>query len=467
MMSRVNCCAVLDVGKTNVKLHIIDANYQMLYCANLTNKVLTSEPYPHVDVTGIWKWFIKHLRKAASQYVISAINVSAHGATIACVNDNNLVVPIIDYEWGGVEVSSQAYNAIRPSFDETFSPKLPHGLNVGLQLFWIEECFSEVFYSITTILMYPQFWVWRMTGIGVSEYTSFGSHTDLWNVKQLDFSSLVQKRNWRDRFPPFCGAKDPVAYVSQAFAEQTGISKNCVVYPGLHDSNSSFFRYMDSEGNVDKTIISTGTWVVLFSPSTPMSSIDESKDMLANIDINAKPVPCARFMGGREYSVICDLLNSPVNQTTEKTDIQKLISQQVMVLPSFGEGSGPFGRVYGKIVGEASHGAALATLYCALMTKYVLTLLENTEDIVIEGVFSKNKWFCSLLAQLVFPAVVWLSTEETGAVTGAARLCMKDSNKLCKPILLEQCEIVEIIGLRDYYSQWVHCSTKRVGNAKA
>ena len=48
----------------------------------------------------------------------------------------------MDYEWNGLESVNVEYEGIRPSFEETFSPSLPAGLNFGKQLFWQQKNFS-------------------------------------------------------------------------------------------------------------------------------------------------------------------------------------------------------------------------------------------------------------------------------------------------------------------------------------
>ena len=70
----------------------------------------------------------------------------------------------MDYEWNGLESVNVEYEGIRPSFEETFSPSLPAGLNFGKQLFWQQKNFPEEFKNANAILMYPQYWSWRLTG---------------------------------------------------------------------------------------------------------------------------------------------------------------------------------------------------------------------------------------------------------------------------------------------------------------
>ena len=131
-------CLVLDVGKTNVKIHVLDERQRSLAIYTKDNETLENAPYPHADVDGLWRWMMQVFHTCAAEYDIEAIAVSAHGATAALVDPslpgNGLVLPIMDYEWRDVESVNEPYEQLRPPFHETFSPSLPGGLNIGLQL---------------------------------------------------------------------------------------------------------------------------------------------------------------------------------------------------------------------------------------------------------------------------------------------------------------------------------------------
>merc|ERR1712079_596276 len=129
---------------------------------------------------------------------------------------------------------------------------------------------------------------------------------------------------------------------SKGFLNETSISKNCLVYTGLHDSNASYLRYMDDRGKVNETIISSGTWTIIFSPFSSVEKLSKTHDMLVNVDIYGRNVCCARFMGGREFEEICRILSSSPDVNVSEHDIQAIVSQNIMALPNFSNGSGPF-----------------------------------------------------------------------------------------------------------------------------
>jgi len=47
------------------------------------------------------------------------------------MDGDKLALPILDYEYDGVSECKDEYGTARPAFSESFSPRLPQGLNLG------------------------------------------------------------------------------------------------------------------------------------------------------------------------------------------------------------------------------------------------------------------------------------------------------------------------------------------------
>ncbi|NJN38893.1 MAG: hypothetical protein HC790_09445, partial [Acaryochloridaceae cyanobacterium CSU_3_4] len=61
--------------------------------------------------------------------------------------------------------------------------------------------------------------------------------------------------------------------------------------------------------------MSTGTWVIVLGVGGALEGLEAPRDTLANVDAFGRPVPSARFMGGREYDVIAGS-QAPASQET-------------------------------------------------------------------------------------------------------------------------------------------------------
>ncbi len=451
-MSRL--CVVIDIGKTNAKIHVLDDALDTRFSRSRPNRVIDPGIYPHYDIHALWRWLRECLVEIARNFPIEVISITTHGATAALVHpdagESGLVMPVMDYEFGGV-ASESDYHAVRPPFSETCSPALPAGLNLGRQLFWQKRYVGRAFNDARHILPYPQYWAWRLTGVAVSEVTSWGCHSDLWAPRARDYSSLVDQLELRAKLPPLVHAGTVIGTVTSDIAEQTGLPSSCLVIAGLHDSNASYLRYLSRANDRSFTVISTGTWTVSFCPATPLDSLDEGRDMLANVDINGNPVGCARFMGGREFDVICQRTGSKPEGAFGVADLQQLVDTGVFALPDFSHGSGPFGGRQPEIRGQAGSGVALASLYCALILDYELDLMGSTGELIIEGAWLRNASLCKLLAQLRPQQRVVCSKDITGTVTGAAQLALGGAS--AAPVL-EPVTATALAGLENYRAQW-------------
>ncbi len=193
---------VLDIGKTNVKLSLLDAQANVLAEQRCPNNIVQDGIYPHHDTDRIWSWMLHVFSEFSRIAKVSAIIPVTHGATAALVNDKGLTLPILDYESELPEQDNNQYQPLRPPYQQSYSPDLPAGLNLGRQLAWLQNSYPQEFSKASHILMYPQYWAWRLSGVAATEVSSLGCHTDLWDTTQQTYSTLVKKKRWTSLFPP-------------------------------------------------------------------------------------------------------------------------------------------------------------------------------------------------------------------------------------------------------------------------
>lgn len=411
--------AVLDIGKTNVKLVVLDEGARVVSTARRPNAPLPGPPYPHVDTEGIWRFVLESLRQALRKAPIDAIVTTAHGATGALVDDRELVLPILDYEHPAPFTEEHGYDAVRPAFSEILSPSLNSGLNLGRQIHWQSRRFPEAFTRVRHILAYPQYWSWRLSGVAASEITSIGAHTDLWEPRGRRFSRLPARCGWESLLPPVQPAFAALGSVTLEVAAATGLGRDCRVICGIHDSNASLTPHLLGRPS-PFTVVSTGTWVIIMAIGAT-AALDENRDTLANVNVLGEAVSTARFMGGRDH----ELLVPPGSPAATEADVAAVIASGVLALPCFSAVCGPFPKSRGRIEGTLPEGpgmkAALAALFLALMTDQCLDMIGAAGDTIIEGSFAGNRAYGALLAALR-PGRVLASADATGTSQGAAML---------------------------------------------
>ncbi|KXF76347.1 carbohydrate kinase [Paramesorhizobium deserti] len=416
--------AVLDIGKTNAKAVIVDAETAREIAARtMPNRVLAGPPYPHYDMDGLWRFFLAALAEFARDPGFDAISITTHGASAALLGEDGLAMPVLDYEHTYPDHIRESYAALRPNFGETSSPLLSGGLNLGAQLHYQKTAFPDLFARVKTILTYPQYWAWRLTGIAACEATSLGCHTDLWNPRAGSFSSLVDRLEIGSLLAPVRSAFDALGTVLPEIADPIGLDKPVPVHCGIHDSNASLLPHL-LRREPPFAVVSTGTWVVIFGVGGHAEHLDPRRDTLVNVDAYRRPVPSARFMGGREFELL--MKDAPASHPNEAAAVlPDVLIHQTMVLPSIVKGTGPFpSREMAWLNAEnltPPKRHAAASLYAALMTDVSLGLVGANGPIIVEGPFAKNKIYIATLSGLIGREVLALPGS-TGTSLGAAML---------------------------------------------
>jgi sugar (pentulose or hexulose) kinase len=443
---------VFDVGKTNVKLLVFDGDGSLVAERSEANGSLPPDarwPYLRLDTERAWAFLISSLKEVGGAAPIEALSITTHGAAGALVTDKGLAAPPIDYEFDGFSAVDAEYDALRPPFEETLSPLSARGLNLGRQILYLERTFPQAFAEARAFLAYPQYWAFRLSGAMATEVTSLGAHTDLWRPREARLSSLIERAGWTRLFAPRRMAWETLGTLKPDVAAATGLAPELRIVCGAHDSNASLVPYLASRAD-PFTVVSTGTWAIIMAVGGK-GAIDPAADMLANVDILARPVPTARLMLGREFAT---LAGERPAEATEK-DVAAIVGAGVMALPAFTDQGGPFAGRRGSIEGEPPATpparAALATLYSALMTARMLRLLEAPGEIIVEGGFNRTPAFAGVLAALMAGRAV-LVAAASGAAEGAAMLARWGEPQ--KAPLTSRARAWDVPGLVDYARRW-------------
>lgn len=444
--------AVIDIGKTNAKVVVLDGTSGAEIAVRRTpNRVIAAAPYPHYDVEALWNFIISALSEFACAPGFEAISITTHGASAALLDaQGRLALPVLDYEFEYPEAIRDAYDRLRPDFAETCSPRLSGGLNLGAQLHFQKAAFPDYFGRVATILTYPQYWAFRLTGVVANEATSLGCHTDLWLPGEGTYSPLVDRLDIRSLMAPVRPAFDALGPLLPEICERIGFKVPVPVHCGIHDSNASLLPHL-LRREAPFAVVSTGTWVVCFAVGGNLQGLDPARDTLANVDAFGRAVPSARFMGGREYEMLTETLE-PASETELDEALAAVVSRSVMVLPNVAAGSGPYPGRRMEWLGVAETPAerrVAASFYAAMMSATCLELIGNRGPIVVEGPFAANGIYLRALATAADRAVIVLpGAAPTGTAQGAGLL----TGIALQPD--EELSIAADPALADYCRQW-------------
>ena len=422
--------AVLDVGKTRVKLLLVDAAGALVASRERANQSVAAKvdgtPYLALDTEDIASWLreaivsLGPLRNALHRFI-----VATHGAALAALRGDALALPIPDYEFEGFDAHAALRAEATAAFGASLSPDLPLGLNVATQLSWLQQHHGDALAAADTLLPYPQFWAHWLCGRAASEVSSLGCHTHLWEPQQGQFSALARRHGWAAKFATMRRAWEVLGPIRPELATALGLPAGVRVHVGVHDTNACLAGYLRSWPRM--TMVSSGTWIMAMAPGAPLRVLDPARDLQGMVSVRNEVVATARFMGGRELLALCGGADPALANLDVMDD---LVRRGVMALPAWSLQGGPFMGRTGEIVDHTgtiaqsslapAERATLAALYVAQVTAWMIEHLGATAPVVLDGPIARNAVICGVLAALLPPHAVQVNVDELeGTARGA------------------------------------------------
>lgn len=423
MVSSKKLNIVLDIGKTNVKLTFVDSfNNKTIKFFKTKQKNIYRHGIKILNSNSIFEWALKKITYIGRKHNLDKFVCTAHGTSIALISyDDKELLACTDYEYKFDKLFNN-YKKIAPKFSESFSPFLENGLNIGQQIYYLYKRKQKLIKKTKYILNYPQYIVWKLTSSFSSEISYVGCHTHLWDFKRNKLSSFVKKIKLEKKFPQIRKAWDTIG------RKQIGES-NLKIINGIHDSNASYLYFKNSDIK-NFTLVSTGTWYIIFNQKTPLKSLNPSLDMLANIDVFGKPVPTMRFMGGREY----DHLMGVFKISNKTRAIKNFSFHDYLIYPSYASGGGfSINKINISFYERLNKGQIyyLICLYISFVINFCLNQMKSSNTIILDGPITKNITIMKILSSLRKKQIVLKNKREIGTTLGATNLFnIKKENKL-------------------------------------
>jgi len=434
--------AIFDIGKTNKKFVLFDENMNEVAEESMSFEELDDDDGdPCDDLDGIASW-VKDIFEAyvnSREYDIQALNFATYGATLVHLGrDGQPVTPLYNYlKHFPQEVEEKLLENIdiEKNNIETASPYLGM-LNSGLQLFWLKETKPDVFAKVDCSLHLPQYFSYLFTGKRVSELTSIGCHTKMWDFRNHAYHSWLKGYGLMNVLPA------PISVLEKKEIDYKG--KKLKVGVGIHDSSATLVPYF-AECTEPFILISTGTWSITLNPFTRENLTREEldKDCLQYMNIHGKPVKASRLFLGNELSKQVEKLNEvfgkqPDYYKTVKPDsgFLDLIGQGEVgtwFLPEAFNNRPSVSAVFDpqtwnphkyKSYDEAYHHLNFGL---AMLQREAFKLAEGKSEIrkvYLDGGFVHNEIFLSILRQLMPDCEITVNDKPVGTALGAA-LVMK------------------------------------------
>ena len=242
-MKKLKVTAVFDIGKTNKKFFLFDKNFKEVYREYTRFEEIEDEDgYPTENLAALQNWLkdLFHRILEAEEYNVKAINFSTYGASFVHLDENGQVLtPLYNYlkdiDEAFVDDFYKKYGPEIELSTKTGSPKSGM-LNSGLQLYWLKHKQPEVYKKIKYSLHLPQYLSYVFTGIPLSEYTSIGCHTALWDYEKKDYHQWVYAEEINKILPPLVSTETSIQYELQRKAHQNrcGNSRQFICFDSVH-----------------------------------------------------------------------------------------------------------------------------------------------------------------------------------------------------------------------------------------
>ena len=469
-MTSIGDIAVLDVGKTNVKLWVASADGTLLAHRSIRNRVLQGPPWRHHDLNGLGLWLAETLAELCRAHPIRTLVPVGHGSGGVLVGPDpdapgmGAALPMIDYEDACPADLDAEYTRKAGTFEDRGSPVMMASTHAARQILRMERADPAAFGEARHYLNVAQYWGWWLSGVAASEFSAMGAQTHLWNVPQRRWTPIVETQGWQRLMPAFRPAWAPLGPLRETLARRFDLPRDITVLTGAHDSSANFYRYL-AAGLSDFTLVSTGTWIVALSREADTAALDQTRGTTVNSDMEGVAVGGALAMGGREFSCIAGETWS--GEPAEPDALARILQRGTMALPSFSNNEGQFpgsagrGRIVGPPPQDQAERTALALVHSALLTATCADVLDGGDRLILDGTFLTEPLFAPLVAALRPGRRTEISDEAHGVVAGAVRLAGHEARAKPAPLSLEPVTPIDIPGLADYASGWRAAAEKQ------
>lgn len=302
--------AVFDIGKTNKKFFLFDRDFREVHreYIHLENRP-DEDGHPSEDLEGLTAWVRQVLDNALAHpaWEVKTLNFSTYGASLVHLDAaGKPLTPLYNY--------TKPYEvALEDAFYERYGPQAEFErhtgtsrsgmLNSGLQLYWLKHRQPAIFKKIKVSLHLPQYLSYLFTGRAVSDYTSLGCHTALWDYRHNSYHPWVAGEGLDRVLAPLVPTETTYPVTLGGTELRVGV--------GIHDSSAALLPYLKSiEGPF--ALLSTGTWSIALNPFADghLSAEDRRHDCINYMRTNGEPVKAARLFLGNEFKGQLDALSA-------------------------------------------------------------------------------------------------------------------------------------------------------------
>ncbi len=233
----------LDIGSTNIKAVVFEANGQIV--ARASRKTPTHFPRPgwaYFDPTELWQTTAAVLRAATAQVDaparIASVGVASVGETGVLLDAQGtpLYEMIAWYDSRSEEQGAKLAEALGAERIYASTGLTPQAIFSLCKLAWIKENAPDQYARAVRWLHVADYITWKLCGEAATDF-SIASRTMALDLAHLRWDeSIIRDAGIEpDLFAPLARGGTPLAHVSAAAAAETGLPAQALVSVGGHD----------------------------------------------------------------------------------------------------------------------------------------------------------------------------------------------------------------------------------------
>jgi len=425
---------VFDIGKTNKKALIFDGDLHVVHSVSKVFAETTDDDGDACeDIDAVCAWIDGLLEDIVPRFSVSRINFTTYGATLVYLDEKGQRVGCVYNYLKHIDTSF-----LRKLYGEFGGPQHFHAvtgspplgaLNSGFQLAWLKATKPAYFNRTSVALHLPQYLSYRLHGKLISEFTSVGCHTAMWDFGRKDYHSWLSTFGLSPKLPECISSQ-------QRFNAFVG-GRSVQVGAGLHDSSAALVTHLEAQQG-EFVLLSTGTWAIALNPfdHTPLTTYELSRDCLTFLDTSGKSVKASRLFLGYEHNV----------RTAELAKLYN-VDQETYKLAAYDPALDPVGQpprflwdylhdTVPRGIGQHGDDRNFNAAYHRLMRELVdiqlsqLDLVKPRQDmtkLVVDGGFCANTLFIEMLRKAYPKAEVVTWDGANGSALGAALIAQASS----------------------------------------
>lgn len=422
-MDKIKVIAILDVGKTNKKLLLFDQQYELVHQLSTKMEETVDEDGDSCEDLAAMTISIRQMLEEVlndDRFDIKAINYTAYGASFVYIDkEGDPLTPLYNYlksypanireafytKYGGEKLMSRI----------TASPVLG-SLNSGMQVLRLKKEKPDLFDKVAFALHLPQYLSYLFTDLPVSDITSIGCHTLLWDFEKNRYHDWVILEGIDRVLAPIAEADKTDLINLNGHELLSGF--------GLHDSSAALIPYL-KQFKDPFVLISTGTWSICLNPFNDENLTDEEleADCLCYLQYNGNPVKASRLFLGKWHEEYADRIARHYALPPDFYSVIKFDKDLDVLNQWRGLNSSSFNEI--DLTTISSPDLAYHLMIKELVDLQVQSLrlvLGSTspKTILVDGGFSHNDVFMNFLASALHDKNVFASEVAQATALGAA-----------------------------------------------